>query len=195
MAKNKFVGCYVNEDEYNNIQQKVEQYGFKNASEYIRNALEFFDERRFNASKNNEISIIQDCINLLEGHRKKVQSSMINENLKNLEKNLKNEKLKNVKSLKDSNENLKGSLKGSSDETFKNLGENFKGSNPTVSDKNLKSFETVIDTLIRITHTKGRPSEDDFKFQARKCGKTVKEVMDYFDSNYDFFIRESDKLY
>ena len=191
--KTKNIGCYVNEKEYQRIHQNALKYGYKNISDYIRSALEFFDARRYNASKNNEINIIQDCIDLLDNHKKEISNKMLLESLKNIDENLEEPTSNDVVNLERFEEKPSKNLEGLDDKTFKELDENLEGSNSTKSEKTVEPFENIIQTLIRITAMKGRATKEDFQFQADRCGKTSSEVRHYYEENYEFFVRESDK--
>ena len=195
IVKNNFIGCYVDDEELKKIQNNVKKYGYSSISEYIRSTLDYFDARRYNASKNNEISIISDCIKLLSDHKKSVQKTMLNESLKNFDENLKGQKSEKGKTLKDNDENLKGNLKENEDRTLKNIGENLKGQSISSDVNPDKIPAEVIQTLIRLTHVKGKPSDDDFQFQASRCHKKKKEIIDYYTEHYSFFVEESDKYH
>lgn len=193
--KTKNIGCYVTENEYQRIHQNARKYGYKNISDYIRSALEFFDARRYNASKNNEINIIQDCIDLLENHKKEISNKMILESLKNIDENLEEHTSSNSENLEEIVEKPSNNLEGFDDKTFKESDTNFEGSKTPEINKTIEPFENIIQTLIRITAVKGKPSDKDFEFQASRCGKRTSEVTHYYEDNYEFFVRESDKYH
>lgn len=171
----------------------MQRYAFKNMSEYVRSALDFFDARRYNASKNNEIAIIQECITILQHHKKDVEKNMMKETLNELNENIKNQNHKNKETLKELDENLKQNIKCSEKQSLKELDENIKRQKNNKRENRVIPMESVIQTLIRITHVKGRPSDHDFSFQAKRCGKSKKELIDFYDENYDYFTKESDK--
>lgn len=176
------IGCFVTEEEYKQIQNNIERYGFKNTSEYMRSALEFFDARRYNASKQSELNIIQDCIELLHDHKKHVSNQMMQESLKNLDENL-----------EEFGEKPSNNLEEIDDKTFKEYDTNLESSKTDEIKKDNEPFEKIINTLIRITAAKGRATKEDFQFQADRCGKRASEVKHYYEENYEFFVRESDK--
>lgn len=194
IAKNKNIGCFVTEEEYLQIQRNVRRYGFKSTSDYLREALEFFDERRYNASKNIEVSIINDCINILNIHKKNVENNLLQQSLKNLNETLEGSTFENTKTLKKNDENLEGNLEGFDDETLKNLNETLESSKSSEIPKTINPFENIIQTLIRLTHVKGKPTIADFTYQASRCAKSPKEVRKYYEDNYKYFIEEANKV-
>lgn len=191
--KTKHIGLYVSEAEFNRINENTFKYGFKNRAEYIRSALNFFDERRYNASKNNEINIIQDCINLLLDHKKQVSNAMIQGGLQELQNNIANNNHEDTHILQGNEQNGCKNIADSDGTILQETSINLQDKMDNKNEKRYEPFENIIQTLIRITHMKGKPSDDDFKFQASRCGKSKKEVMDYYDENYEFIVKESDK--
>lgn len=191
--KTKHIGVYVTESEFNRITENTYKYGFKNRAEYIRSALEFFDERRFNASKNNELNIIQDCISLLADHKKSVHNSMIQQSMQELEENLANQESNDTQNLQGNDEKLAKNLQGNGERTLQKNDENLQANNYVKTNQSKEPFESIINTLIRITAVKGRPTKDDFQYQADRCGKKASEVKHYYEDNYEFFVKESDK--
>lgn len=194
IAERKYnIGCFVTKKEYQKILENVQKYGFKTNADYIRAALDFFDARRYNASKNNEISIISDCIKLLEKHKQSVTDTMVNESIKQLHENLDNEKSNMSETIKETDEKLDSMLDGIDEKTIKENDEQLDNEGEVQNALSTSSFEEVIETLIRLTHVKGKPSDKDFKFQASRCSKTKKEIEDYYDEHYSFFVEEADK--
>lgn len=191
--KTKHIGVYVTESEFNRISENTYRYGFKNRAEYIRSALEFFDERRFNAAKNNELNIIQDCISLLADHKKSVQNSMIQQSMQELEENIANQEVNDNENLQGNREKLAKNLQRNEEITLQKNDENLQAKNYGKTNQSKEPFENIINTLIRITAVKGKPSDKDFEFQASRCGKRTSEVQHYYEDNYEFFVRESDK--
>ena len=191
--RTKNIGCYLTVKEYQRIQNNVRKYGFKNTSEYLRSALEFFDERRYNASKSAELNIIQDCIDLLHEHKKEVSNTMLQESLKNMDENLENQSSKDTKNFEETSEKVSKNFEETDSSTLKESTENFEESKTQEITKDKEPFENIIQTLIRITAAKGRATKDDFQFQAERCGKRASEVKHYYEDNYEFFVRESDK--
>ncbi len=193
--KTKHIGVYVTESEFNRITENTHKYGFKNRAEYIRSALEFFDERRFNAAKNNELNIIQDCISLLTDHKKSVQNSMIQESMQEFKENIANQEVNENKNLQGIPEKLAKNLQGNEERSLQKNDKNLHENNYIKNNQINEPFENIIPTLIRITAVKGKPTKEDFQFQASRCGKTASYVTNYYDENYEFFVRESDKYY
>ena len=203
----EFIGANITVEQA----EKVKKSDMSNA-EYLRAAIDFFDEVRLNSNLEYKLRIIDECIDILKGYKRSLKDEhdytfkLFGGNLKKMSNSGKTEG-ENLKGqpplvykeptnqLKDSERNLKGekNLKG---QTFKKNDENLKDG---VTEENTAheraSWDEVKNTLIRITHVKGRPSDNDFQFQAERCGKTTKEVKEYYMENQQFFIQESERYY
>lgn len=195
MPRDKLVGFQASEEEKREIQNHANDAGFTSVSAYLRFCEADFNARRFNASKQKEISTIEDCIKLLEGHKKGVQDTLIQQSLKDLEENLKGDSEKKSESFKENSENLKANLKGLDEQTLKETRQNLKGPVERGIEKNPKLFKKVFDTLIRLTKVKGRIPDDDFTYQAKRCGVKKQYLVEYYDNNYSYFVEEAEKYH
>lgn len=193
MPRDKLIGFLVSPKEKAEIQNRAIEFGFKDVSKYLRACEDYFSARRYNASKEIELGIITDCIKLLEEHKSDVQNSMLQQSLNKMGQNIKGDSGETSKTLKENTKNIKENIKGLEDQTLKENEENIKGPIEPVIEKNAEQFKAVEKTLIKLTRSKGRVPNSDFEYQAKRCGLSAEVLRNYYDSNYDFFVRESEK--
>ena len=192
MPRDKLVGFQASAKEKREIQNRARELGFSSVSSYLRFCEADFNARRHNAFKQREISIIEDCIKLLEGHLQEVTDSLLQQSLKDLEQNLKGGSEEKSESFKENEENLKENLKGFDEQSLKETKENLKGYVEREFEKDRDRFRPVINTLIGIKKAKGKVSTEDFRFQAERCGVKPNELREFYDNHYDEFVEAVD---
>lgn len=182
------VGVKLSEEQY----QKIKQSGMSN-TEFIRKAIDFYDGARLSSYTAIKINMIDDCIGALNVFR---------ENVKNSDENTFNLLRENVKSVKQNG----GQTFNKTPDTLNRCGENVKqiddvkreALNKTAEnvkqieqqeeqEKQQQAWEQVKQTLRNMTTAKGRPSHEDFRRQAKKCGKTKSELERYYTKHIKFF--------
>lgn len=179
-----FIGVKISDEQYNKI-----KLSGKSTTAFIREAIDFYNDARLSSFTAMKMNVIKDCVGVL---------NVFLENVKNSDENtfnLMNENVKSVKQIGDDTLNKTSDLLNESDENVKpivnvkrdelnELEENVKQEE---IEKQQKNWEQVKQTLRNMTTAKGRPSHEDFRRQAKKCGKTKAELERYYTRHINFF--------
>lgn len=175
--------------------RKIELSGM-NTTDFVRAAIDFYDGARLTSYTAMKMNVINDCIGAL---------NIFRENVKNSDENTFNLLHENVKSGKHDGENTFNNNthmlnfsepKVKPIETVKPNGlnlseENVKPNVKAEEEKKLQeTWEQVKITLRKMTTSKGRPSQRDFQRQAKKCGKTTKELENYYQKHINYFMQD-----
>ena len=183
-----FVGVKVTDAQF----QKIEKSGLS-ASDYLRNAIDFYDVTRLTSYARLHSNWIGELITLL---------NVWNENVKLTPENTFNEMMENVKFVKQDRGSLLNNIPLLLNESEENVKpeKNVKPETLNKSDLIVKqeeedakqkaqeeAWEQVKLTLRNMTTAKGRPSIEDFRRQAKKCGKTRGELERYYKKHLPYF--------
>ena len=183
-----FVGAKVTDAQL----VKIEESGLSQ-SEYIRNAIDFYDVGRLQSYSHLHSNWIGQLITLLNVWDEKVKSTpenTFNELVKNVKfvKPNRGSLLNNPpKSLNDSERIVKPEKKvkpetlNKSDKIVKQSEDDAK------QEAQAEAWEQVKLTLRNMTTAKGRPSHEDFRRQAKKCGKSKGELERYYQKHLPYF--------
>lgn len=190
-----FVGAKVTERQY----QKIKSSGLSD-SDYLRNAIDFYDVAKLQSYSQLHSDWIREFISLLNVWDEKVKTTpeftfnKLVENVKFVKpkggKTLNNTPL----SLNENDENVKPEKKVKPNELNIN-DENVKQMELERQQKEQEeAWEKVKTTLRNMTTAKGRPSVEDFRRQAKKCGKSRGELERYYEKHLNFFMQDCDTL-
>lgn len=174
--------------------EKIRKSGLTN-SEFIRKAIDFYDETRLSSYTTQKINHVEECIGILKVYQQNLKNESFNK-LKIFDENLKSEENMNELVYKETNETFKKSEENLKDET--NLkGQTFKKSNENLKGQEIQNdsddFEPIIDTLARLIANKGHLSKDDYSYQAGRVQKTTAQLKKYMRENYDMIEKEANK--
>jgi hypothetical protein len=183
-----FVGAKVTDAQF----QKIKSSGLSD-SDYLRNAIDFYDVTKLMSYARLRSNWIGELITLL---------NVWNENVKLTPENTFNEMMENVKFVKQN----RGSLLNNTPLLLNELEENVKPEKnvkPEVLNKpeaivkqdeedakqkaEEEAWEQVKQTLRNMTTAKGRPSHEDFRRQAKKCGRSKGWLEKYYEKHIRFF--------
>jgi hypothetical protein len=183
-----FVGAKVTDAQF----QKIKSSGLSD-SDYLRNAIDFYDVTKLMSYARLHSNWIGQLITLL---------NVWNENVKLTPENTFNEMMENVKFVKqnrgsllnntpqllnENEENVKPEKKVKP-ETLNKSEENVKPDEEDAKQKaQEEAWEQVKLTLRNMTTAKGRPSIEDFRRQAKKCGKKRGELERYYQKHLPYF--------
>lgn len=186
----KFIGAKISEEQY----EKIESSGMS-ASEYVRNAIDFYSEARLHSYNAIKINMIDECIQRLNVFKQNVKNGDI-EKFNNLTKNVKSVKQnrdetlnKTYEMFNENDENVKPE-KNVKPEMLNKTGKNVK---PQKEPENQNPFKSIEDTLIRLIANKGHLSNEDYTFQANRVQKKPSELKKYIVDNGDYLEKEAEK--
>ena len=182
------IGAKISDEQ----KRKIDNSGMS-TTDFVRNAIDFYDGARLHSYTALKMNVIDECIHSLNIFKQSVKNS--DENAFNLLK----ESVKSVKQNEGNLLNKTDDLLNESEEYVKQI-ESVKQNSLNESEESVKqmeleeetkkqqeAWEQVKTTLRNMTTAKGRPSHEDFRRQAKKCGKSKAELERYYQKHIKFF--------
>ena len=181
------INVRITDEQYQEI-----KFSGQKISEYTRDALDFYNVRKGKSLLQHEINIVQDCIDLLEDHKKECQKQLQKLSLENLYESEENVKKTDEKSIYKNDENVK--------KIYKNDEKSLQNVNTTIPENIYKTEENVkemqnhhlfnrykpyLETLSKLLYYQKTVPDDTKKMISKETSTTMREISDFI---YGFHI-------